>query len=65
MVKCPNCRNEVTKLEKKWTYGPFEVRAYLCDKCATDFREYIKGGKLSFILKATKKGKHRYIKLSL
>jgi len=49
MVKCPNCKREVTK------YGQFTVQAYSCD-CGTDFREYTKAGKHSFTLKL-KKGK--------
>jgi len=55
MVKCPNCKREVTKPKKTWKYGQFTVQAYLCD-CGTDFREYTKAGKHSFALKL-KKGK--------
>lgn len=39
MTKCPNCKKEVTKLKKSWTYGVFNVDAYRCD-CGTKFREY-------------------------
>jgi len=56
MAKCPNCRKEVKKPKKTWTYGLFEVQAYSCDNCNTDFREYQKDGKHSFTLKL-KKGK--------
>jgi hypothetical protein len=55
MAKCPNCKKELTKPKKSWTYGIFKVQAYLCD-CGTDFREYSKAGKHSFTLKL-KKGK--------
>ena len=55
MVTCPNCKKEVSKPEKTWTYEPFTVQAYSCD-CGTDFREYTKAGKHSFMLKV-KKGK--------
>jgi len=55
MAKCPNCKKELTKPKKTWTYGIFKVQAYKCD-CGTDFREYTKAGKHSFTLKL-KKGK--------
>jgi hypothetical protein len=55
MAKCPNCKKELAKPKKTWTYGIFKVQAYSCD-CGTDFREYTKAGKHSFTLKL-KKGK--------
>ena len=55
MVKCPNCKKELSKPKKSWTYGQFAVQAYSCD-CGTDFREYTKARKHSFTLKV-KKGK--------
>jgi len=53
MVKCPNCKKELTKPKKTWTYGIFKVQAYSCD-CGTDFREYVREGKHSFTLKLQK-----------
>jgi hypothetical protein len=49
MAKCPNCRKEVSKPEKTWSYGIFKVDAYSCE-CGTRFREYTKEGKHSFTL---------------
>jgi len=60
MVKCPNCKKEVSKPKKTWTYGRFAVQAYSCGNCGTEFREYMQAGKHSFTLKL-KKGKG-YIK---
>ena len=60
MVKCPNCRKEQGKPKKTWKYGRFNVQAYTCGNCKTDFREYTTAGKHSFTLKL-KKGKG-YIK---
>lgn len=58
MVVCPNCKKEMKGQPKKtWKYGIFEVKAYSCNNCATDFREYTRAGKHSFILKKQKKGK--------
>ena len=56
MVKCPNCKKEIAKPKKSWTYGSFKVQAYSCDNCCTDFREYTKAGKHSFTLRL-KEGK--------
>lgn len=56
MVNCPNCKKAMTKPVKKWKYGHFIAEAYACDKCGTQFREYIRNGKHSFMLKL-KKGK--------
>jgi transposase-like protein len=56
MVKCPDCKKELVKPKKTWTYGIFEVQAYSCNNCHTDFREYSQAGKHSFTLKP-KKGK--------
>jgi len=60
MVKCPNCKKEQGKPKRTWKYGQFNVQAYTCGNCKTDFREYTKAGKHSFTLKL-KKGKG-YIK---
>jgi hypothetical protein len=60
MAKCPNCKKELTKPKKSWTYGIFKVQAYSC-YCGTDFREYSKNGKHSFTLKKLQKEKG-YIK---
>jgi len=55
MVKCPNCKRETAKPEKKWKYGNFSVQAYTCTNCKTKFREYYdKNGKHSFTLKLQK-----------
>jgi transposase-like protein len=55
MAKCPKCKKEVTKPDKKWKYGRFTVQAYTCDNCKTQFREYYdKNGKHSFTLKLQK-----------
>lgn len=53
MVKCPNCKRELTNPKKTWTYGQFEVQAYSC-QCGTKFREYTKEEKHSFMLKLEK-----------
>ena len=60
MVKCPDCKSELSKPVKTWKYGPFLVEAYVCDKCRTQFREYTRifTGKHSFTLKVCK-GKGR------
>lgn len=39
MVKCPDCRSELTRPRKSWIYGVFRVEAYSCD-CGTNFQEY-------------------------
>jgi len=54
MVKCPKCKKDVSKSEKAWTYGQFEVQAFACSSCGTRFREYTKDGKHSFMLKFVK-----------
>jgi transposase-like protein len=51
MVKCPNCKKEMTKPVKKWRYGHFITKAYLCEKCGTHFNEYTKDGNHSFTLR--------------
>jgi len=53
MVECPNCKKELTKPKKSWSYGQFIVQAYSCN-CGTRFREYTKDGKHSFTLKLEK-----------
>jgi hypothetical protein len=55
MAKCPDCKKEVSKPMKSWSYGIFKVEAYSCE-CGTVFREYTKDGKHVFTLKH-KKGK--------
>jgi transposase-like protein len=61
MAKCPNCKKEVTRADKKWKYGKFSVQAYACHNCKTQFREYFgQNGKHSFTLRL-KKGRG-YIK---
>jgi predicted RNA-binding Zn-ribbon protein involved in translation (DUF1610 family) len=57
MAKCPNCKKEAVKPDKKWKYGRFLVEAYSCRNCDTKFREYTQNGKHSFTLKLNKKGK--------
>jgi transposase-like protein len=55
MAKCPNCKKEASKPEKKWKYGHFSVQAYSCANCKAQFREYYdKNGKHSFTLKLEK-----------
>jgi len=51
MARCPNCEKEVTDPTKEWKYGVFKVKMYKCT-CGNQFREYVKGDKLSFILSA-------------
>jgi len=58
MVKCLNCKRELTKPKKTWTYSQFEVQAYSCE-CGTNFREYTMDGEHSFTLQL-KKG--RFVK---
>ncbi len=53
MVKCPNCRMELENPKKRWKYAQFVVHAYSCN-CGAQFRDYIKNGKRSFILKFQK-----------
>lgn len=55
MAKCPTCKKDVSKHQKAWKYGQFNVKAYTCE-CGTTFREYTLKGKHSFTLKK-KKGK--------
>jgi len=63
MASCPECKNEVEKPKKTWIYGRFEVKAYTCNKCGTEFREYFRDGKKSFTLKK-RGGPGVYIKVS-
>jgi DNA-directed RNA polymerase subunit RPC12/RpoP len=51
---CPNCKKEVSKPEKTWKYGRFNVQAYMCSNCSTQFRDYTKNGKAAFTLKLEK-----------
>jgi hypothetical protein len=60
MAKCPNCKKEISKPKKSWTYGIFKVDAYSCE-CGTVFREYNKAGKHSFTLEL-QKGRFRKAK---
>jgi hypothetical protein len=59
MTKCPNCKNEISKPNKTWKYGPFVVDAYLSNNCKTQFRDYSRNGKYNFTLQF-KQG--RYVK---
>ena len=59
MIKCPNCRKELAKPRKSWSYGHFDVEAYTCS-CGLMFREYKKDGKHSFMLKRA--GGRKWIK---
>jgi len=61
MVRCPNCKKELEKPEKTWTYGVFEVHAHYCRNCRIEFREYLRNGKHSFMLEL-RKGKG-YVKI--
>ncbi len=54
MTRCPKCGKEVSKPRKKWKYGAFDVQAFSCDNCSTQFREYTRNGKHSFALKLQK-----------
>ena len=60
MSKCPYCKREVLKAKKTWKYGIFEVKAYTCGNCGTQFRDYELDGMPKFTLRL-KKGKG-YIK---
>ena len=51
MTKCPACKNDITQPTKKWKYGRFDTKQYICNKCGTKFNEYSKKGKHSFTLK--------------
>jgi DNA-directed RNA polymerase subunit RPC12/RpoP len=53
-TKCPNCKKEVSKPEKTWKYGRFNVQAYKCSNCSTQFRDYTKNDKAAFTLKLEK-----------
>jgi len=61
MAKCPNCKKENAKSNKKWKYGQFTVEAYSCSNCGTQFREYAKNGEHSFTLKLQKGKGYRKI----
>lgn len=54
MAKCPNCKTENTKPQKKWKYGYFSVEAFVCTNCKTRFRDYYIGNKYNFTLKVQK-----------
>jgi hypothetical protein len=60
LVKCPSCGRELSKTEKSWRYGHFDVEAFYCE-CGTKFREYSEKGKLIFTLKLTEDGKYRKV----
>jgi hypothetical protein len=53
MVRCPNCGKNLNNPQKTWTYGVFKVDFYSCN-CDTEFREYTRDGKHSFMLKLEK-----------
>lgn len=65
MAKCPKCKTQVTNPTKDWKYGNFKVKMYRCP-CGNPFREYLKEGKVRFILSAHNGGlgPHRKIKKS-
>jgi len=54
MVKCPDCKKELTKPNKTWKYRMFTAQFYRCGNCGAEFREYTKNGKHSFTLKYQK-----------
>lgn len=60
MATCPKCKNELRKATKRWNYGPFNVKAYICN-CGQRFREYRQDSELKFVLikegKISKKAK--------
>jgi hypothetical protein len=56
MTQCPNCQTELAKPDKTWKYSRFTVNAYLCNKCKTKFRDYLRQGKHSFTLQFKKGG---------
>ena len=65
MATCPNCRKEVTKLEKSWKFSKFDVQAFTCGNCGTRFREYSQDGIYNFTLelrKGSKYGKKVFVK---
>jgi uncharacterized protein with PIN domain len=51
MAKCPKCKSEISKPDKEWVYGKFDVKMYKCS-CGNQFREYFRGNKLRFVLSA-------------
>ncbi|MCW4003625.1 MAG: hypothetical protein NWE95_06920 [Candidatus Bathyarchaeota archaeon] len=53
-TQCPNCKKEADKPNKTWKYGQFQVKAFTCKNCSTQFREYTKNGKYVFTLKLAK-----------
>jgi transposase-like protein len=56
MAKCPYCKKEMQKPKKSWKYGIFQVKAYTCSNCGTEFRDYELDGMPKFTLRL-KKGK--------
>jgi transcription initiation factor IIE alpha subunit len=54
MAKCPKCNEALSKPDKSWKYGIFQVEAFTCQNCKTQFREYTKSGKYAFTLKLEK-----------
>jgi hypothetical protein len=61
LPKCPKCQAEVAEPDKNWNYGKFLVKMYRC-KCGNQFREYLREGKVRFILSAHDGGLGRRIK---
>jgi transposase-like protein len=61
MTKCPYCKKDVTKPGKTWKYSIFQVQAYKCSNCGTEFRDYETDGIPKFTLRL-KKGKG-YVKV--
>jgi transposase len=52
MPQCPKCGYNVSDSAKGWNYYRFKVELFKCSKCGNQFREYLKEGKLSFVLSA-------------
>ncbi|MCJ7560905.1 hypothetical protein MUO79_09880 [Candidatus Bathyarchaeota archaeon] len=53
-IICPNCKKEAGNTDKVWKYGRFQVKAFMCKNCGTQFREYTINGKYAFTLKLEK-----------
>ncbi|HLI46433.1 MAG TPA: hypothetical protein VKU94_04500 [Geobacterales bacterium] len=49
MVRCWNCGKDLSKVNRTWKYGIFDVKEYICS-CNAVTREYLKNGKPSFYL---------------
>jgi uncharacterized protein with PIN domain len=58
MTSCPDCKTEIKKQNKTWTYGKFDASFYVCPKCGARFRDYSKDGKFAYTL-ILRKGTYR------